>query len=53
MLDCVHNINQRTFLGASQELAGNEDDSYINSTWADTKTLKQHFSGVHDVRIPR
>eukprot|EP00877_Chromochloris_zofingiensis_P003118 jgi/Chrzof1/12807/Cz07g08070.t1 len=36
-----------------KELAGNEDDSYINSTWADTKTLKQHFSGVHDVRIPR
>ncbi|KAF8067412.1 CFAP298 [Scenedesmus sp. PABB004] len=34
-------------------LAQDEDDSYTQSSWASSKALKAHFSGVTSVRIPR
>jgi len=30
----------------------NEDDDYLNSSWANPKSLKGHFSGVGDVKTP-
>eukprot|EP00775_Hariotina_reticulata_P013529 gene13529-13655_t len=33
-------------------LSQDDDDSYTNSSWANFKSLKQHFSGVSAVRIP-
>ena len=34
-------------------LAEDDDDTYTNSAWANPKSLKQHFSGVQGVRLPR
>lgn len=34
-----------------QALAENDDDSYTHSVWANSKSLKQHFAGVGDLRI--
>lgn len=36
-----------------QALSADEDDAYNHSAWANSKSLKQHFSGVTSVRIPR
>jgi hypothetical protein len=35
----------------SQALAQDDDDCFTNSTWANGKSLKQHFAGMSDVRI--
>lgn len=32
-------------------LQENEDDSYLNSGWASSNSLKAHFSGVSEVRL--
>lgn len=34
-----------------QALQENEDDSYLNSGWASSNSLKAHFSGVSEVRL--
>lgn len=34
-----------------EKLKENEDDSYLNSGWASSKSLKSHFSGVSNVRF--
>lgn len=36
-----------------QKLTEDEDDSYVNSNWANPKSLKAHFSGVASVRLPK
>ncbi|GFR53143.1 hypothetical protein Agub_g15863 [Astrephomene gubernaculifera] len=36
-----------------KQLAEDEDDSYTNSSWANPKSLKAHFSGVQSVRLPK
>lgn len=33
-----------------QKLETDEDDSYLNSGWADPHSLKRQFHGVGDVR---
>lgn len=33
-----------------KKLGENEDDDYLNSSWADPKSLKNAFSGVRDVK---
>eukprot|EP00879_Flechtneria_rotunda_P011011 GHRR01011506.1.p1 GENE.GHRR01011506.1~~GHRR01011506.1.p1 ORF type:complete len:198 (+),score=74.55 GHRR01011506.1:399-992(+) len=30
-----------------------EDDSYTHSSWANSKSLKAHFTGISTVRVPR
>eukprot|EP00892_Ulva_mutabilis_P009617 jgi/Ulvmu1/7027/UM033_0086.1 len=34
-----------------EKLKENEDDSYLNSGWASSKSLKSHFTGVSEVRF--
>mmetsp|Transcript_40772 Transcript_40772/g.130108 ORF Transcript_40772/g.130108 Transcript_40772/m.130108 type:complete len:133 (+) Transcript_40772:3-401(+) len=34
-----------------KKLVENEEDDYTNSSWANSNSLKQHFSGVGNVRI--
>lgn len=36
-----------------KKLAQDADDSYTSAAWASGNSLKQHFSGVSSVRIPR
>jgi len=36
-----------------KKLAEDEDDSYASAAWASGKSLKAHFSGVQNVRLPR
>ncbi|GMH35705.1 hypothetical protein BSKO_03573 [Bryopsis sp. KO-2023] len=36
-----------------KKLEENEEDDYFNSSWANQNSLKQHFSGVSQVKIPR
>lgn len=36
---------------AFQELSENQEDAYLESEWASTKSLKQHLSGVSRIRI--
>ena len=35
----------------AQKLAEDDGTTFYDSAWADTKALKQHFSGVHSVRL--
>jgi hypothetical protein len=35
-----------------KELDENQDDSYMHSNWASGKSLKAHFSGVSEVKLP-
>lgn len=37
---------------ATQALSQDEDDAFMHSGWANSQSLKQHFSGVTSVRIP-
>jgi len=37
----------------AKRLAEDADDSYTSAAWASSTSLKQHFSGVSSVRIPR
>jgi hypothetical protein len=46
-------VNHPLFTVALQALDQDDDDSFTNSSWADTRSLKQHFSGVGNVRIPK
>lgn len=32
-----------------KKLAENEDNDYVNSTWANNKSLKSHFNGITNV----
>ena len=34
-----------------QELAENQEDFYLDSEWASTKSLKQHLNGTAKIRI--
>ena len=36
-----------------KKLAEDEDDSYTGAAWANSQSLKAHFSGVAAVRLPR
>ena len=36
---------------AMQELAENQEDFYLDSEWASTKSLKQHLNGTAKIRI--
>ncbi len=36
-----------------QALAENQDDAYSSSAWADPKSLKQQFTGLGGIRVPR
>jgi Cilia- and flagella-associated protein 298 len=35
-----------------KHLEENQDDNYLESSWSSGKSLKAHFSGVSNVRMP-
>lgn len=41
-----------THTRAPQALAQNQDDAFTSSSWANPRSLKQHFSGISAVRLP-
>ena len=36
-----------------QKLGEDDDDTYTNSAWANSKSLKAHLGGMSQVKMPR
>lgn len=43
-------LNRFSLLFPQQKLEENDDDSFLDSEWADSHALKRHFHGVKDIK---
>lgn len=43
-------IDPRAFIFLLQKLEQDDDDVYLNSSWADSTALKKSFQGVADIK---
>ena len=45
---CAHILHMHTFI-LLQKLEADEEDSYLNTEWADPQALKRQFTGMSNI----